>query len=256
MIDLLGPRGLSELRKLASSSSLLAFDFDGTLAPIVRHAHEAAMRPRTRRLLTQVALRFPCAVISGRSLSDLRPRFRGVPIRWFIGNHGAEGIVPFPEAKRLRGTVQRWRRTLQKQLSSMEGVWVEDKGHSLAVHYRNSPGRLEARRAILSTAHAFPEARIVRGKCVVNLVMEAAPHKGTALAHLVKVAAPARVLFAGDDANDEDAFAQDLGVPSTTVRVGGKGPSRARYRLDGQDAMDRLLEILLAADSGAAEEDE
>lgn len=256
MTDLLEAPGLSELREVAGSHALLAFDFDGTLAPIVRNSDDAAMRPPTRRLLGQIALRFPCAIISGRRLSDLRPRFDGIPIRWFVGNHGAEGVVPFPGAKLLRQEVIGWRDSLQAEVGRWEGARIEDKGFSLSVHYRDAASRKEAREAILRCARNLPGVRIVRGKCVVNLVLEAAPNKGTALAHLVGLLEPERVLFAGDDDTDEDAFEVDLGVPSTTIRVGGAGPSRARFRLEGQDAMDRLLQILLLSKTGTTKEEE
>jgi trehalose 6-phosphate phosphatase len=254
--DLLGAPGLAELREVAGSHALLAFDFDGTLAPIVRHSDDAAMRPRTRRLLARIALRFPCAIISGRRLSDLRARFDGIPIRWFIGNHGAEGVVPFPGANGLRQTVIGWRDSLQAEVDRWSGAWIEDKGFSLSVHYRNAASRRGAREAILRCARGLPGVRVGRGKCVVNLVLHAAPNKGTALAHLVGLLEPERVLFAGDDDTDEDAFGMDLGVPSTTIRVGGTGPSRARFRLEGQDAMDRLLQILLDSQTGFTEEEE
>ncbi len=256
MTDLLGAPGLAELREVAGSHALLAFDFDGTLAPIVRHSDDAAMRPRTRKLLAQIALRFPCAIISGRRLSDLRARFDRIPIRWFIGNHGSEGIVPFPGAKSLRRTVIGWRDSLQAEVDRWAGTWIEDKIFSLSVHYRNATNRRGAREAISRFGACLPGARIVPGKCVVNLVMDGAPNKGTALAHLVRLLEPERVLFAGDDDTDEDAFEMDLGVPSTTIRVGGAGPSRARFRLEGQDAIDRLLQVLLDTKLDVTEEEE
>jgi trehalose 6-phosphate phosphatase len=254
--DLMDARGLAELREVAGSHALLAFDFDGTLAPIVRNSGAAAMRPKTRRLLAQIAVRFPCAIISGRRLSDLRARFDGIPIRWFIGNHGAEGVVPFPRAPELRRSVVGWRDSLRAEVGRWEGAWIEDKGFSLSIHYRNATDRRGARDAILRSADAVAGARVVRGKCVVNLVLESAPNKGTALAHLAGILEPERVLFAGDDDTDEDAFEIELGVPLTTIRVGGAGASRARFRLEGQDAVDRLLEILLRSSTGITGGDE
>ncbi|MGA8892595.1 MAG: trehalose-phosphatase [Anaeromyxobacteraceae bacterium] len=256
MTDLLDVPGLAELREVAGSHALLAFDFDGTLAPIVRNSDEAAMRPRTRRLLARIALHFPCAIISGRRLSDLRARFDGIPIRWFVGNHGAEGVVPFAGAGALRQTVVGWREALQAEVGQRDGVWIEDKGFSLSAHYRAAPDRRAARGAVLRSSRRLAGARIVPGKCVVNVVLDAAPNKGTALAHLVSLLEPERVLFVGDDDTDEDAFGVDLGVPATTIRVGGAGPSRARYRLVGQQAMDRLLQVLLQSRTGITEEDE
>ena len=247
MTDLLSPKGRRELRKLAASRALLAFDFDGTLAPIVRHADRAAMRPRTRALLAEVASRFPCAVVSGRARADLRHRLAGIPVRWLIGNHGAEGLLEPREARRMRGVVRAWRDDLQARLDPAAGVRIEDKKLSLSVHYRGVPRPAAARRTILAAVSGLPGVRVVEGKRVVNVVLASAPDKGSALTHLVGVARPERVLFVGDDDTDEDAFGRGLGVPVTTVRVGFRGRSRANFFLIGQDAMDRMLEILLAA---------
>ncbi len=255
MTDLLGPEGRDELRRVAAARSLLAFDFDGTLAPIVRRAGDAAMRPHTRALLAAVAARWPCAVVSGRARADLRPRFAGVPVRWLIGNHGAEGLLEPREARRMRGVVREWRDLVAARVAAMPGVLLEDKKLSLSVHYREAPRPDGARLAVLDAVADLRGARVVEGKRVVNVVLASAPNKGSALAHLVGAAHPERVMFAGDDDTDEDAFDREVGVPFTTVRVGIRGPSRAKFFLFGQDAMDRLLEILLANTAGRGEED-
>ncbi|HKU43339.1 MAG TPA: trehalose-phosphatase, partial [Polyangiales bacterium] len=59
------------LAQLARTRVLLAFDYDGTLAPIVAQRDRAHMRARTRRLLARVCALYPCAVISGRSRLDV-----------------------------------------------------------------------------------------------------------------------------------------------------------------------------------------
>src|SRR5437763_15777992 len=56
--------------KFSKSRVLLAFDFDGTLAPIVINPAEARMRPETKELLTRVSELYPCVVISGRAGPD------------------------------------------------------------------------------------------------------------------------------------------------------------------------------------------
>ena len=60
------------LRQFACSRVLLAFDYDGTLAPIVSDPKQAAMRATTRALLSEIAKRYPCVVISGRARADAR----------------------------------------------------------------------------------------------------------------------------------------------------------------------------------------
>src|SRR5687768_14195664 len=85
---LVTPAQLSATVDLADA--LLVFDFDGTLAPIVRAPEKAAMRALSRRRLIAVAERQPVAVLSGRARADLLPRLAGVPLRHIVGSHGAE----------------------------------------------------------------------------------------------------------------------------------------------------------------------
>ncbi|HEY6552324.1 MAG TPA: trehalose-phosphatase, partial [Vicinamibacteria bacterium] len=67
MKDILSRAGLEILREFAWSNVLLAFDYDGTLAPIVEDPASAHMRSATRELLHEVARGYPVAIISGRS---------------------------------------------------------------------------------------------------------------------------------------------------------------------------------------------
>jgi trehalose 6-phosphate phosphatase len=67
------------LLDFAQERVLLAFDFDGTLAPIVRDPEAAAMRPRTAAMLAKVAKLYPCAVISGRSRADVMAKVDAIP---------------------------------------------------------------------------------------------------------------------------------------------------------------------------------
>ena len=68
------------LTRLARERTLCAFDFDGTLSPIVDHPDRAGMRARTRKLLGGLAALYPCIVISGRARSDVLGKLRGVKL--------------------------------------------------------------------------------------------------------------------------------------------------------------------------------
>jgi trehalose 6-phosphate phosphatase len=224
------------------SRAMLVFDFDGTLAPIVRRPDGATMRSETRTLLRKVARSYPCAILSGRAVADLRLRFEGVPVRWLIGNHGAEGVT---RALPNREQVLVWRKAMRAVAARNGGVTVEDKGLSLAIHYREAVDGTRARRAILNVASSLQGARLVPGKRVINLVPVEAPDKGAALAALVAHVRPDMVLFAGDDETDEDAFQRSLDVPYVTVRVGRKVETHAEFFVAGQKAVDRLLMALV-----------
>jgi trehalose 6-phosphate phosphatase len=230
------------LRQFAGARTLLAFDFDGTLAPIVSDPEQAAMRPTTRELLAALARQYPCVVISGRSRADTARRMRGVRAVEIVGNHGMEPRQP---ARPALLAVRRWRRALARQLASFSGVTVEDKGYSLAVHYRRSREKSKARVAILQAVAGLRGVRLIRGKQVVDLVPIEAPHKGIALERARARLGCEAAIYVGDDETDEDAFGMGQPGRLLTIRVGERRRSAAAYFLRNQAEIDRLLEALL-----------
>src|SRR6476659_4831913 len=124
MGHILAKRHVSVLTAFATANVLVAFDYDGTLAPISSNPDRAPMRARTRRLLGAVADRYPCIVISGRARSDL--------VKWLSGNHGLE---PWAEEAAYAARVDRWERQLGRRLEGYQGVAIENKIYSLTVHY-------------------------------------------------------------------------------------------------------------------------
>jgi len=227
------------LKRLAQEQTLCAFDFDGTLAPIVAHPSRARMRDRTRSLLVLLASRYPCIVISGRSRADALARLNGVKVARVIGNHGAETELT---RRKSRRRVKQWQATLEQSLSPFPGLWIEDKGLSLTVHYRQCSRKVEVRHRILEVARSLPHVRVFGGKQVVNVVEDKAPHKGDVLAAERNRLACSWILFLGDDENDEDAFAMEGNI--IPVRVGLKRRSHARYYLRTQAEIEKLLELL------------
>ncbi|MBX7082333.1 MAG: trehalose-phosphatase [Nannocystaceae bacterium] len=230
------------LAALARQRVLLAFDYDGTLAALVESPARSAMRPRTARLLQQVARRYPVAIISGRAAEDVRARLGGAVVRAVIGNHGAE-LGAHPQQTLAR--IARWREVLAAALADEPGVVIEDKRYSLAVHYRRSSRRAHARARIVAHARGLEAMRVVEGKAVVNLVPRDAPDKGGAIAWALAQLQCDAVIYVGDDITDEDAFRYDGGVPLLGVRVGADPTSAARWFLRSQRAIDRLLRLLL-----------
>jgi trehalose 6-phosphate phosphatase len=225
------------------SNVLLAFDYDGTLAPLVAAPHRARMRVSTRRRLIRASKLYPCVVISGRAQGDALGRLRGIEVRRVVGNHGAE---PSREAEAIRRRVRRWLPVLTTYLSLRQGVFVEDKGFSVAVHYRQARQRVAARRAILKVAQSLPDVRVIGGKLVVNLLVPDAPHKGLALERERARFACDTVVYVGDDETDEDVFQLDRPGRLLSIRVGQKRSSAASYYIRNQAEIDRLLETFIA----------
>ena len=166
------------LEQFAWSNVLVALDFDGTLSPIVDDPAWAAMHPSTRQLLERVASLFPCVIISGRAQRDVKARLRGLQVDAIVGNHGLE---PSADSERCRKVVGRWMPTVEARLSHLPGVVIEQKTFSLAIQYRKSRYKKQAKAAIAACAQELDGVRVIGGIQVVNLVPLGAPHKGLAL---------------------------------------------------------------------------
>jgi trehalose 6-phosphate phosphatase len=242
MKSLLAPRSRPLLRALARGRVLLAFDFDGTLAPIVAVPARARLRPRTRELLANVARKYPCVVISGRRRADVVARLAGIPLRRVFGNHGIEPSPALPAARRA---VQGWLARLTPRLDHVAGVIFDNKGASLAIHYRKARSRPVALKTILAATADLTDARILKGLLVVDLLPAGAPNKATALQSELRRLRCSAALYLGDDQTDEDVFALSQHLPLLAVRVGRKPHSLAPYYLASQNHVDTLLAALL-----------
>ena len=242
MRDILSRAHRGAIEPFAGSRVMVGLDFDGTLAPIVADPDSAAMRSTTGRLLKAVARRYPCVVLSGRSRDDVLRRLEGAPVRAVVGNHGMERARPAAAAVRR---ADGWAARLEERLRDEQGVVVEHKGLSLAVHYRAARRRTRARARILAAADGLRGVRVVGGKHVVNVVPAGAPHKGMALERERRRLRCAAAVYVGDDDTDEDAFALARHGRLLAVRVGHRAASAARYYIRAQRDVDRLLRLLL-----------
>lgn len=239
MIHLFAPESAGVLAQLAWARLLVAFDFDGTLAPIVTDPNLAFMRPRTSELLTKVCQLYPSAVISGRSKADVTSRLGGAEVDYVMGNHGLEPGNRLPEFER---DMRRALEFLRNALRDFPGLELEDKRYSLAIHYRSSRNKELARRTIRDAVAQLPvDTRTVLGKLVVNVVPEGAPNKGDALLELREAAQADTALYVGDDVTDEDVFRLDQPGRLVGVRIGESRSSTAAFYLRDQREIDRLL---------------
>lgn len=254
MRALLSPQNAKILSQLAWSNALIAFDYDGTLAPIVRARDDASLRPSTTRLFEQVCDLYPTAVISGRARDDVAARLGAAKVRYVVGNHGLEPSAGLRTFERQARSI---RASLEVALAGCEGVELEDKRYSLALHYRKSRRKRDARDAIRASVAALPmRVRTVLGKLVVNVVPEGAPNKGHALLALRASAGADVALYVGDDVTDEDVFQLDQPGRLFTVRVGEAASSSATFFLRDQRQIDRLLARLVALRVGPPRHDE
>lgn len=248
-IPLLTPAGRQRLADVARPGMLCAFDFDGTLAPMAADPGQVSLPTQLRDQLVELQRHATVAVITGRSVADCRARLHFEP-HYLIGNHGLEGL-PDPHRQPQQawlGLVAQWRSAIEAALpqqSELAGAWVEDKGWSLAVHYRAVPNRTEARRLLRPMLTALaPSARRIGGKCVFNLLPAEAHDKGDALQALQQMHPAATALYAGDDDTDEDAF-ELAGPQLLTVRVGARQGSHAETYLNERSELPEMVRELI-----------
>jgi trehalose 6-phosphate phosphatase len=124
-------------------------------------------------------------------------------------------------------------------------AWVEDKGVSVAVHYRQAPDPASARAVLVVALQPVATGaglELIEGKMVVELVPPDRPLKGGAVERLVGEHALEALLYAGDDHADLDAFAaldrlsasKDVGV---AVRVAVRGPETPPAMVEAADVV-------------------
>lgn len=246
----LGAQGREALRGLAGAHPLLAFDFDGTIAPIVDEPDAAFAPSEVAVALTRLSALAPVAVVTGRGVADAARRLGFAP-QYLVGNHGMEGLptgAGTPDLVAEAAVCRGWRDQLRAQGIGSEAdtaVRVEDKTLSLSVHWRGAVDEAAASAAVeAAAARLSPTPRRIAGKCVLNLLPPGARDKGDALAWLAAFEGAGAVLFVGDDVTDELAF--EHAPPGwITVRIGPFESTHARFRLDGQDEVAELVEALV-----------
>ena len=231
---------------LARAGSLLAFDLDGTLAPLVERPEDAQVPRRTAAQMRRLVGLWPVAVITGRQVDDAQSRLGFAP-QYLFGNHGAEPLGMAPPSHRSE-RLDACRALLKVQSVALGGLGIEleDKGLSLALHYRRSADAPDAARWLdgLFAAHRHG-LRLEHGHSVLNICPLDAPDKGDALLQILAHAGAARAFFIGDDANDESAFVK-APAGSVCVRIAPPHtPSRAGFRMDSQMQVDALLCLLI-----------
>ena len=239
-VSILAPRHRQLLAGVALSNVLVAFDYDGTLAPFATRPEDAHMRQRTRVLLAAVAQAYPTVVISGRALADITDMVKSVPLWYVYGNHGLEPIPVASSDAETKGWVDMLTAHLPRDL----GVRIEDKGYSVTVHFRGVANPEEAVRAVEDVVRLLPDdVSVLRGSEALNLLPPGGSRKGAALIQAMEMFACHDAIYVGDEDTDEAAFA--TGDRTLSIRVEPSEHSRARFHLGSQRQIDRFLARLV-----------
>jgi trehalose 6-phosphate phosphatase len=195
-------------------TSAVLLDVDGTLLDLADTPHSVQVPQRLKQALKTLESRSGGATsfVSGRSMADLDLLF--APLRLAaVAGHGAELRAPAGSvSQRYQAAIPSdLRRRLLQFGETHEGVIVEDKGYSLALHYRLVPRwGASVHEAVVAVCADYPQFAldVLAGKSVVE-VKPNGFNKGTGIRELMKCLPfrGRRPIFVGDDVTDEAAFA-------------------------------------------------
>jgi len=238
--------------QIRSSCRIAVFlDFDGTLVNIAPLPDQVRLAPATRRIMRRLARhpRVTLVVISGRRRSELR-QYIGLPGIRYHGLYGWErsGHSPLPGSALI--ALRAAQKQLETHLSSIPGIWLEDKHFSLSVHFLGASllAQRQARRKLRSLLLPFQKTlRVIENLRDAEIVPRCIRGKGIAVQQFLAKPARCRALafYFGDDHSDEDAF-EAVG-DGVSIRVGVPRPTRAHYSIRGPAAVAAVLAKLEAA---------
>ncbi|MEO8624715.1 MAG: trehalose-phosphatase [bacterium] len=213
------------------------FDVDGTLADIEQLPEDVRIRTRVRATIDRLydATGGAVALVSGRTVVDIDRLYPGSKMP-LSGQHGVEWrnatglrVSPTHDMRLL----DRVRAALSDAVSRSPGLMLQDKGYSLALHYRQAPHMAAYAHHLMRAAQATlgSDFAVMRGKRIVE-IKPAFSNKGTAVAQLMTIPAFAgRIpVFVGDDITDEYGFSAVNEMHGISVKI-GTGPTVANWRL-------------------------
>lgn len=226
----------------------LFLDVDGTLVPLAPTPEAVYFDAELKELLAELyeATGQALCLVSGRDQRSLEQLCGSLDLP-LIGCHGAtirllqpalqwSAPIDFDCHQQLIHTCTQW-------CDTKEGVRVEPKSHSIAIHYRAQPHYRAAIYAFLTElVEVYPEYVVVAGKCVWEL-RQAYFNKATAIAQLLQTL-PFKdrlPIMIGDDITDEPAFAWTNTQGGLSIHVGSSTQTCARYKVASPEALRHLL---------------
>jgi len=234
-------------RVQAAEGVALFLDFDGTLVDFQPRPDQVKLAVRTSAALRKLTAipNVRVTIVSGRRRSSLLRfiKVRKLRVSGLYGWEHQEGIILAGPAMRQVSRIRKLLATLERELP---GIYVEDKGISFAVHFRDASQEVvgKAQRMLSKFLPRFRAyMRIIRAGNVWELTPRHVRGKGPAIRTLLREL-PAKFLsfYVGDDLTDEPAF-RALGKGISVV-VGSRRPTNAYFSLPNPIAVCKFLELL------------
>ena len=246
----------SDISKRWEDRKIAVFlDYDGTLTPIVARPELAKLSPTMREILSGLARVHPTVIVSGRGREDVS-ELVGVDNLYYAGSHGFDIAGPAGTTVRheigleYRPALEQTARSFEHQLSGIDGVLIEDKRFSVAVHYRQVANQNISRieHVVDEAVKEQPQLTKTHGKKVFEIRPQLEWDKGKAVLWLLQALSldsPDIIpLYIGDDVTDEDAFAvlKDRGVGILVAETPRE--TQANWSLRNTAEVEKFLQLL------------
>ena len=252
-------RYLSNAKGIFSSGkkNILFLDYDGTLTPIVAKPDLAVLSSDMKNILGKLSSQYTVAIVSGRLREDVQ-KLVGIDGIFYAGSHGfdikgpsfsliqkdAEAIIPLMSDIAVN---------IKDELGKIDGVIIEDKKFSLAVHYRllkDDKYLDDIRNCINNIINDNHSLRLMEGKKVFEIMPRIDWDKGKAIRWIMQALGlrfdEVNVVYIGDDTTDEDAF-RIIRTRGVGVLVSGNSRrSAADFRVSSVDEVKKLFEYMLS----------
>ncbi|MFN3531284.1 MAG: trehalose-phosphatase [Candidatus Brocadia sp.] len=241
---------------------ILLTDFDGTLTPIQEHPDLANLSEKVRQVLLKFSHNrtFFLGIITGRSLRQIK-KLVNIPGILYAANHGIELEGPgirfsSSEAKKARCNLWHIYMRLFNALRHIKGVYLEDKGYTISLHYRLVKKASDVefiKKTLDSITKPYLERKILSmstGKMVYEIRPPVKWNKATTIQWLLtnyfplEFSGEALLVYLGDDQADIEVFTA-LSGERLMVFVGtASDVSEADYYVHSPEEVKMFLELL------------
>jgi len=242
-----------------ASGWALFFDVDGTLADLMPRPEDVVIDPKLVNALSRLfeLLDGAVAIVSGRPIAQIDELLRPLVLP-AGGLHGLERRLT-ADGHVDRETAPAWREDIAASIGDFAaahpGVWLEDKGVTLALHFRGAPYRAKDVLSLTDRieSRGLPGLAVQHGKFIVEF-RPAGADKGDTIDYFT-ARAPfkgRRPVFMGDDVTDEHGFRAVKKWGGTAIRVGAAADTEADWTLpDVAAARQWILDLTAAMEDGA-----